>query len=241
MEELLQDDRPIAIYVAYRDEVKGHYQVISSLIQNAYNRLIEFATAQPNGKLKHPFMFILDEFGNFPAIKDFDTVISACAGRNIWFILILQSYAQLNRVYGKDVSEIIRDNLNVHVFIGSNNFDTLDAFCRECGETTRLSPLSALNGSEEKLDGFSMETLPVMPKSSLSNLDVGDCIVTEANCGYVMYSRMERYYLCEEFASLPKAMEQDYVNEINPLENKYTYVTRNASDDDDDDDDIDLF
>ena len=241
MDELLEDDRPIAIYVAYRDEVKGHYQVISSLIQNAYNCLIEYATAQPNGKLKNPFMFILDEFGNFPAIKDFETVISACAGRNIWFILILQSYAQLNKVYGNDVSEIIRDNLNVHVFIGSNNFATLDAFCKECGETTRLSPLSALNGGDEKMESFAMETLPVMPKSSLSNLDVGDCIVTEANCGYVLYSRMERYYLCDEFAYLPKAMESDYVNDINPLESKYTYDTSSPSTDDDDDDDDDLF
>ncbi len=220
----LAGDEPIAIFISYRDELKAHYQVISLLIQSAYNYLIKYANSRSSGMLKVPFYFILDEFGNFPAITDFDTVISACAGRNIFFVLILQSYAQLNNVYGKDVSEIIRDNLNVHVFIGSNNPLTLQEFSRECGEFARIAPVSALNGSKDEIENFQVETIPLMPKSRLANLEEGECIVTEANSGYVMLSKLERYYKCKEFSNLPKAYESEYNCSCNPLEDRFAYV-----------------
>ena len=218
------NDRPVAIYIDYRDEVKVHYQIISLFIQDAYRYLIEQANNKPTGKLDVPIYFILDEFGNFPAIKDFDTTISACAGRNIWFILIIQSYAQLNNVYGPDVAEIIRDNLNVHIFFGSNNPATLEAFSRECGQKTRISPLSALNGKGADIDMYDIETIPLVPKSMLSHFQAGECIITEANSGYVMFSMLERHYLCGEFANLPLASEKDYQCVVNPFDKRYTYV-----------------
>lgn len=218
------DEGPVAVYIDYRDEVKVHYQIISLFIQDAYRYLIEKATYKQSGKLDVPFYFILDEFGNFPAIKDFETTISACAGRNIWFILIIQSYAQLNNVYGAAVAEIIRDNLNVHIFFGSNNPDTLEAFSRECGQQTRISPLSALNGKGADIDTYQIETIPLVPKSMLSHFQQGECIITEANSGYVMFSRLERYYLCDEFKNLKLTYEKDYKCSVNPFDKRYTYT-----------------
>lgn len=222
----LTGDKPIAIYVNYRDELKVHYQVISLFIQNAYAYLIDYANSQPQGKLDVPFYFILDEFGNFPEIKDFDTVISACGGRNVFFMLILQSYAQLNNVYGDSVAEVIRDNLNVHVFFGSNNPRTLEEFSKECGNITRISPISALIGKDEKIDDHRIETIEVMPRSRLSSLGAGECIVTEANCGYVIFSKMERYYLCKEFSDLPKADTKEYDCPVDTSDKKYSYEYR---------------
>ena len=221
--------KPIAIFIDYRDELKAHYQVISALIQSAYNYLIEYANNRSGGKLDVPFYFILDEFGNFPAITDFETVISACGGRNIFFILILQSYAQLNNVYGKDVAEIIRDNLNVHVFIGSNNPLTLKEFSSECGEFTRIAPVSALNGSKAEIETYHVETISLVPKSMLASLAVGECIVTEANCGYVMFSKLERYYMCNEFSNLPQTQESKYICAYNPLDDRFVYTPKSRS------------
>lgn len=222
MSELI--DGPVAIFINYKDEVKVHYQLISLFVQDAYRYLIEQATDKFDGKLEGPFYFILDEFGNFAKINDFDTTISACAGRNIWFILIIQSYAQLNNVYGADVAEIIRDNLNVHVFFGSNNPSTLEAFSKECGSQTRISPLSALNGKSADIDNYQIETIPLVPKSMLSHFQPGECIITEANSGYVMLSKLERYYLCDEFKNLPLASEKDYTCSVNPFDKRYKYV-----------------
>lgn len=230
MEDLFAEKGPVAIYIDYKDEMKAHYEVISSFVQNAYGYLINYANAKKSGKLDIPFYFILDEFGNFPAIKDFENVISACGGRNIYFILVLQSYAQLSNVYGKDVAEIIRDNMNQHVFIGSNNPDTLEEFSRECGMWTRVAPVSALVGNEKSITDFRVETIPLMPKSTLGAMKVGECVVTEANCGYVMLSKMERFYLCKEMNSLPVADESDYFSSVDALDDKYIFVRKCTSD-----------
>lgn len=222
MSELAES--PTAVFIDYRDELKVHYQIISLFIQDAYRCLIEQANENRDGKLAAPFYFILDEFGNFPAIKDFETTISACAGRNIFFILIVQSYAQLNKVYGTAVAEIIRDNLNMHVFLGSNNPETLEAFSKECGLKTRISPLSALNGDKENIEHYQLETIPIVPKSMLSHFEAGECIVTEANCGYVLFSKLERYYLLDEMKNLPLSFEKEYASSVNPFDKRYTYV-----------------
>lgn len=221
--DLGRADQPIALFLCYRDELKTHFQLISLFVQDAYKALIDLAGENIDHKLTTPFYFILDEFGNFPELYNFENFISACAGRNIWFVLVLQSYAQLNAVYGHDTSKIILDNLNVKIFFGSNNWTTISEFSEGCGLYTRLSPESALNGDSEEIEHYKIETIPLVPRSMLSKLKPGECIVTEANAP-VLFSRLERYYLCPEYNNLPLANEKEYMCSVNPLDPKYTYV-----------------
>lgn len=193
----LDDREPTVIFVSYKDEESLHYEVISMFLSNLYTELI--AVARKKGeRLERPFYFLLDEFGNLPKFKDFDKVISACAGRNIWFLLILQSYAQLNNIYGKETAEIIKDNLNVHVFFGTNNPETKREFSEECGRKTVISPTSALNGSGETIERYEKDTVALVPVSMLTKLEPGECIVTQMRED-VLWSRFERSYTCPEF------------------------------------------
>ncbi|MBQ9920713.1 MAG: type IV secretory system conjugative DNA transfer family protein, partial [Clostridia bacterium] len=195
----LDDGAPTVIFVSYKDEESLHYEVISMFLSNLYTELI--GVARKKGSiLKRPFYFLLDEFGNLPEFNDFDKVISACAGRNIWFLLILQSYAQLNNIYGEETAEIIKDNLNVHVFFGTNNPDTKRQFSEECGKKTIISPTSALNGSGEAIEHFEKDTVSLVPVSTLTGLSPGECIVTQMRDD-VLWSRFERSYTCPEFES----------------------------------------
>ncbi len=212
-----------AVFINYRDEIKTHYKVVSLFVKDAYRYLIEQADMNKCGKLDSPFYFILDEFGNFPQLMDFETTISACAGRNIFFILILQSYAQLDSVYGADTAKIIRDNLNMHVFMGSNNPETLDMFSNECGKITRVAPVSSLNGSGKSMNQYIAETIPAVPRSILSHMDEGECLITEANSGYVLFSKLERYYNLDEMKNLPQSDMREYICPINPYDKKYKY------------------
>ncbi|MCM1533661.1 MAG: type IV secretory system conjugative DNA transfer family protein [Corallococcus sp.] len=221
--DLGRADQPIALFLCYRDELKIHFQLISLFVQDAYKALIDLAGENSDSKLTTPFYFILDEFGNFPQLYNFENFISACAGRNIWFVLVLQSYAQLNAVYGYDTAKIILDNLNVKIFFGSNNWATISEFSEGCGLRTRLSPESALNGDSEEIEHYKIETIPLVTKSMLCKLKSGECIVTEANAP-VLFSRLERYYLCPEYKDLPLTNEKEYACSVNPLDPKYTYV-----------------
>lgn len=228
----------VAVFICYQDEIKTHYQLISLFVQNAYKFLIEEANKTEKGKLDIPFYFILDEFGNFPPITDFDTAITAARGRNIFFFCILQSYSQLDNIYGKNTAEIIRDNLNIKIFLGSNNPDTLERFQKECGEFTRLSPKSVLNGKEAELSSFALETIPLVTKTQLSSFNPGECVIIELNKPYAFWSKLERSYMCKEFNSLPLKDEHEYQSKINPYDTKYVYRIPKRKDEDDDDDDL---
>ena len=70
---------PTALFLCYRDELKSHFQLISLFVQDAYKALIDLAGENANNKLSTPFYFMLDEFGNFPELYNFENIISACA------------------------------------------------------------------------------------------------------------------------------------------------------------------
>ncbi len=197
MDLIDDDDRPTVVFISYKDEDSLHYEVISLFISDLYTSLIA-AARRKNGKLKRTCYFLLDEFGNFPKFKDFENVISACRSRDIWFLLIVQSFAQLNRVYKKETSDIIIDNLNMHIFYGSCNYDTKAAFSRECGMHDVSSALSAINSSDRCIERYTNEQVPLVPISSLSQLKEGECIITQLH-GDVIRSRIERSYLCPEY------------------------------------------
>ena len=193
----LDDGEPTAIFISYKDEESLHYEVISMFLSSLYTELIAISRKKGT-KLERPFYFLLDEFGNLPKFNDFDKVISACGGRNIWFLLILQSYAQLNNVYGKDTAEIIKDNLNMHIFFGTNNPQTKVEFSEECGKRTVLAPSSALNGKGEAIDRYDINTVSLVPVSRLNEIEPGDCIVTQMKEA-VLWGKFERSYTCKEF------------------------------------------
>ncbi len=220
--EALDEDVPTVIFVAYKDEEKLHYDIISMFISQLYTTLISIARKK-QGKLERPFYFLLDEFGNFPAFASFENVISACGGRNIWFLLVVQSYAQLYRVYGKDTAEIIIDNLNMHIFFGSNNPATKQSFSGECGNHVIISPMSALRGGGEHISTYEKENVPLVPVSRLSYIQPGECIVTQMR-GDVLWSHMERSYLCPEFACDTYATPP--MTLFDPAEYTYNYKPR---------------
>ncbi|MCD8201461.1 MAG: type IV secretory system conjugative DNA transfer family protein [Clostridia bacterium] len=218
----LADEGPVAIFLSYRDELKIHFETITLFVKDAYRSLIDGAMKRPGGRLETPFCFMLDEFGNFARIQDFDTVITACAGRNIWFTLIMQSYAQLESVY-ENVAQIVKDNLNVHIFMGSNNTATLEEFSRECGQYTRVSPLSYMNSRESEPERVEIETVSLMPKSRLAHFAEGECTITEANCGYVLLSKLERYFKCPELMPCEDADDSKYASAVSPTDDRYIY------------------
>ena len=216
----LDDEQPTVIFLSYRDEESLHYEIISMFLSNLYTELIAIARRKKGG-LDRPFYFLLDEFGNLPRFNDFDKVISACGGRNIWFLLILQSYAQLKHVYGDGIAEIIKDNLNTHVFFGTNNPETKREFSRECGMKTIISPTSALNGMGERIERYDKETVALVPVSALNHIVPGDCFVTAMGSD-VLNSHFERSYLCPEFDA-PAADPDDRAPRICFSDPKYIY------------------
>lgn len=63
-------------------------------------------------------MFYLDEIGTIPKIESLEMAFSAVRSRRCSIVAIIQSFAQLQKNYGKEGSEIIIDNCQDSVFGG---------------------------------------------------------------------------------------------------------------------------
>ena len=102
-------------------------------IKQCYETLIDVAQ-ENGGKLPFRTNFILDEFANMPPLKDVDSMVSAARSRDIRFTFIIQNFAQLNDVYGKEVAEIIKGNCGNLVYLISTELAALEEISKMCGE-----------------------------------------------------------------------------------------------------------
>ena len=66
--------------------------VISSMfVKQLYTTLAQNAGNTRGGKCFRRVHFILDEFGNMPAIESMDNIVTVCLGRNILFDLFYKA------------------------------------------------------------------------------------------------------------------------------------------------------
>ena len=93
-------------------------------VKQCYESLIDVAHAN-GGKLPIRTNFILDEFANMPPLKDVTTMITAARSRLIRFNLIIQNFAQLNQVYGKENAETIKGNCANLIYLLSSELGAL--------------------------------------------------------------------------------------------------------------------
>lgn len=135
-------ERPTAFFIRIPDHKTERHPLGVLCISQLYKVLVDVANRTYNpktkktGQLKRPVYFILDEFGNMPAVPKFGTMVTVSRSRNIFFEIVLQSYKQLDIKYGQDEAQNIRGNFQMEVFLGSEDPSTIQAFSEACGEVT---------------------------------------------------------------------------------------------------------
>lgn len=125
-------NKKTAIYLIMPDEKTTYHQLVSLFIKQSYEYLIYCAQQTEQHFFPIRINYILDEFSNLPAIKDFPAMISAARSRNIRFSLIVQSFQQLNSKYGSDANTI-KGNCTNLVFLNSREIDILEEISTLCG------------------------------------------------------------------------------------------------------------
>ena len=122
-----------AIFIVIQDEKTTYHSLATIFIKQCYETLIDIAQNN-GGKLPYRTNFILDEFANMPPLKDVDAMVTAARSRLIRFTFIIQNYAQLNDVYGKEVAEVIRGNCGNTIYLISTELAALEEISKMCGE-----------------------------------------------------------------------------------------------------------
>lgn len=218
-------DKPFAIFLSTRDYEKSDFTIAGLFIDWVYRKMLEKAE-NGTGRLEREMYFILDEFANIPAIKDFENKISTSRSRNIWFHMFIQSYMQLEIVYSPECTQTILDNCNSHVFLGSQNFDTKTRFAKECGKRTIPNLESVINPASH-----GMTEIPLITVSRLEQLKPGEMYIRRTGMP-LTFARCERSYLCKEFTEDPKASPEDLQIKSLPYtaeKYRYAYLESNLS------------
>ncbi len=129
-------EQPTALFMKIPDEKDTRHGLAAVFILCMYKALIKVASSREDLSLPRNVYFILDEFGNMPKIEKFDKMITVGRSRKIWFNMVVQSYSQLNNVYGEKVADIVKSNCGMKMFIGSNDIGTCEEFSKLCGNMT---------------------------------------------------------------------------------------------------------
>ncbi|MCQ2413324.1 MAG: type IV secretory system conjugative DNA transfer family protein [Clostridia bacterium] len=174
-------DHPTALFLKIPDEKDTRHNLAAIFILNIYKTLIKIASATEDLTLPRNVYFIMDEFGNMPKIDKFDKFITVGRSRKIWFTMIIQSYAQLNNVYGEAVADIVKGNCGIKMFIGSNDMGTCKEYSELCGNITVVSTSTSKSGKKDFSISESAQVRPLIYPSDLQRLnhpgDIGHSII----------------------------------------------------------------
>ncbi|EGQ2911045.1 type IV secretory system conjugative DNA transfer family protein [Staphylococcus pseudintermedius] len=135
----IYSNKPICLFLVVPDYDSSRNVIATLFISQAYTLLAEMTSNRnvvSNGKCHNLVKFRLDEFGNLPAIKDFEQILTVCAGRRIIFEAYVQSYAQFVSKYGDVNAKTIKENFQNHIYILTTDFDTAKEFSDKCGYYT---------------------------------------------------------------------------------------------------------
>ena len=130
-------NKKTAIYILLPDDRKTYHKLGSLLVQQLYTALVD-ASRKDGGELKIRMNFILDEFANFTKIEIFQSMLTVSRGRNIRFVISLQSFAQIEEIYGKEGAQNIMDNCAL-LYLKTANIDTASKISDRLGTYTAQS------------------------------------------------------------------------------------------------------
>lgn len=134
-------EKPTAIFLICPDEDTSRHFFASLFIRYFTTQLIELAEASPNKVLSRKVLCLWDEFGNFPPIKDIDSVFTAIRARGVRIFYSLQSFSQLKKSYNKTYEEIILDSSQIlmFTFVAPTAYETAKKLSDILGSQTVLS------------------------------------------------------------------------------------------------------
>ena len=212
---------PTVLYCCIPDESKIYYSLVSIIVSLIYKTLVLLCNTLPNKRLKCELVFLLDEFANTPPLEDIETIVSVARSRGMYFQFFLQSFAQLDNLYGKEVSQIIQDNCGL-AYLKTNTQETAEAISKRLGnqtiETTSLNySLNYSNNSGSK--GINLIARSLMTADEIKQLHFKTIIFP--TIGYPIFRDTVVY---QKFSCYKKGIIERKIRPLSRLTNTYYTV-----------------
>ncbi|HAJ77808.1 MAG TPA: hypothetical protein DCO89_01915 [Clostridiales bacterium] len=255
-------DKPTALFIIIPDERDTRHGLANIYITQLYKSLIEIANKDKvNITLPRHVYFLLDEFGNLPKIQKMKSFITAGRSRGIFLALVVQDYTQLNSVYGEQDAATIKNNCNIHIYIGTKDQKTREEFSKNIGEITlemkNVSTNTSTSGQQQfdtvksgmsKSSGSNVSTnlvnVPLISPNELDHLKPYEVVINSYG-HYSMRTIFTPTYKNPDYHFIPSPPGHVVTKPFDEIGTYYDIKMRNklvlkTEDDDDDDFDFDF-
>lgn len=123
-----------AVFLIVPDEKSTRNVLATLYIDQVYQTLVALANKN-GGRIPRRVKFILDEFGNLPAIPEFDKKLTVAGGRGMNFTLSIQDITQLKKLYDKN-AQTITGNCHNWIYLLTADQDTAELISKKTGKYT---------------------------------------------------------------------------------------------------------
>lgn len=181
-----------AIFIVLPEEDTSKHFMVSLIVQQMYREILAVAD-EYGGKLPNRVMMYLDEFGTIPKIEGAEMMFSASRSRRVSIVAIIQSFAQLQKNYGKEGCEIITDNTQLTIFGGfAPNSESAQVLSKALGTRTVQSG-SVSRGKNDPSQSLQMIERPLLTPDELKSLPKGTFCVMKTGF-YPMQVRLKLFF-----------------------------------------------
>jgi type IV secretion system protein VirD4 len=127
IEDLMDHDTPVSLYLVIRPEDQDRMRPLVRLIINQIVRVLlraelKYVEGRQQPPHKHRLLLMLDEFPSYGRLDVFQEALAYIAGYGIKAYLIMQDISQLQNAYGRD--ESIISNCHIRIAYAPNKQET---------------------------------------------------------------------------------------------------------------------
>ncbi len=181
-----------AIFIVMPEEKPNTFFMVSLIIQQLYREILSVAD-ENGGVLKNRCVFFCDEFGTLPKIDSAEMMFSASRSRRLQIVPIIQSFAQLEKNYGKEGADVIIDNTQLTIFGGfAPNSTSAEVLSKALGSRTVMSG-SISRSKNDPSQSLQMIKRPLMTPDELKSLPKGTFVVMKTGF-YPMKVKLKLFF-----------------------------------------------
>lgn len=186
--------------------------LVALMMNDIYTTVVRMGKASPTKLLPRKIHCFLDEFANCNIADgpEYIKMLTTSRKFGMYWHMILQCDAQLDRKFDANIGRIIRSN-STEIFMGSQDYETEVRFAKSCGQKTVESLESKITQQTP-----SLVVVELMTPEKLDLTEEG-CIYVKTNRHHLLKSYFEAFYNCPEFK------RADSMDEIYP-HNTFDYT-----------------
>src|SRR6266700_3108253 len=168
-EQIMRGDKPVSVYLRWKER---DLLALSPLVRLLWGTLIDelitvYDDCQGNGC--KPVLLLIDEASRtaIPALADHATTV---VGRGICLWIAVQSLSQLEAVYGRARAQVLKDNMETHLYYPPNDIATAKHIEEWLGQKSAYAHSTTLKDGQEVQEGLAERGVPLLTAQEISQM-----------------------------------------------------------------------